>query len=74
MPDGLIDARLTGINSSVADITSQRDDLQFRAASLEALYRAQFNGLETLIAQLNTTQSFLNAALTNFIEPLSFKK
>lgn len=72
--DGLIDARLTGINSSVADITNQREDLQFRALSLEALYRAQFNGLETLIAQLNTTQSFLNVALTNFIEPLSFRK
>lgn len=72
--DGLIDTRLTGINASVADITSQREALQLRATSLEALYRAQFNNLETLIAQLNTTQTFLNAALTNFIEPLSFRK
>ena len=68
--DGLIDTRLTGINASVADITNQREALQLRATSLEALYRAQFNNLETLIAQLNTTQTFLNAALTNFIEPL----
>ena len=72
--DGLIDTRLTGINASVADITNQREALQLRATSLEALYRAQFNNLETLIAQLNTTQTFLNAALTNFIEPLSFRK
>ena len=72
--DGLIDTRLTGINASVADITSQREALQLRATSLEALYRAQFNNLETLISELNTTQSFLNAALTNFIEPLSFRK
>jgi flagellar hook-associated protein 2 len=72
--DGLVDARLTGITASIADITSQREALQLRATSLEALYRAQFNNLETLIAQLNTTQTFLNAALTNFIEPLSFRK
>jgi len=72
--DGLIDARLDGLTSSVADITSQREALQLRADALEKRYRNQFNGLETLISQLNTTQSFLTAALSQFVEPLSFKK
>ena len=67
--DGLIEARLDGLNSSVEDLTSQRDALELRAAALEKRYRAQFNGLETLIAQLNTTQTFLNQALSGFVEP-----
>ena len=30
--------------------------------------------LETLISQLNTTQSFLTTALSQFVKPLAFKK
>jgi len=72
--DGLVDARLDGLQSSITDITSQREALQLRADALEKRYRNQFTGLETLISQLNTTQSFLTAALSQFVEPLSFKK
>ena len=72
--DGLIDAKLDGLSSSVADITSQREALALRADALEKRYRNQFNGLETLISQLNTTQSFLTTALSQFVKPLAFKK
>ncbi|MGB1617008.1 MAG: flagellar filament capping protein FliD, partial [Pseudomonadales bacterium] len=72
--DGLVDARLDGLQSSIADITSQRETLDLRAQALEKRYRGQFNGLETLISQLNTTQSFLTTALSQFVKPLSFKK
>ena len=72
--DGLVDARLDGLNSSIKDITSQRETLQLRSESLEKRYRNQFNGLETLISQLNTTQSFLTTALSQFVKPLAFKK
>jgi flagellar hook-associated protein 2 len=72
--DGLLDARLDGLNSSVADIANQRESLAQRADALEKRYRNQFNGLETLISQLNTTQSFLTTALSQFVDPLSFKK
>jgi len=37
--------------------------------ALEARYRKQFNGLETLISQLNGTQTFLNSALSGFVDP-----
>jgi flagellar hook-associated protein 2 len=67
--DGLIEARLDGLNSSVKDLISQRDALELRANALEKRYRAQFNGLETLIAQLNTTQTYLSQALSGFVEP-----
>ena len=72
--DGLIDARLDGIAKSVEDITDQRATLALRVDALENRYRNQFNGLETLISQLNTTQSFLTTALSQFVDPLSFKK
>ena len=66
---GLIEARLDGLNSSVEDLSDQRDALEIRAAALERRYRTQFNGLETLISQLNTTQTYLSQALTGFVEP-----
>ena len=72
--DGLIDAKLDGLNARVLDITSQRETLTLRADALERRYRNQFNGLETLISQLNTTQSFLTTALSQFVDPLSFRK
>ena len=72
--DGLVDARLDGLQSSISDITNQREALELRAQSLEKRYRSQFNGLETLISQLNTTQSFLTTALSQFVDPLSFRK
>ena len=72
--DGLVDARLDGLQSSITDITNQRETLELRAQSLEKRYRTQFNGLETLISQLNTTQSFLTTALSQFVDPLSFRK
>jgi flagellar hook-associated protein 2 len=72
--DGLIDAKLDGLANSVSDITSQRESLALRADALEKRYRNQFNGLEILISQLNTTQSFLTTALNQFVDPLSFRK
>jgi len=72
--DGLIDAKLDGLANSVTDITSQRESLELRAGALEKRYRNQFNGLETLISQLNTTQSFLTTAFNQFVDPLSFRK
>lgn len=66
--DGLLDARTSGINSSIEDLTEQRNALELRASSLERRYRDQFNGLEQLIAQFTATQSFLTQALGNFVE------
>ena len=67
--DGLIDARLDGLNNSIKDIEKQMDALDLRASALEKRYREQFNGLETLISSLNTTQTYLSQALSGFVEP-----
>ena len=71
---GPLESRIKGLADSVSDIAEQREALQRRVSSLESRYRQQFNGLETLISQLNTTQSFLTTALSQFVDPLSFKK
>ena len=67
--DGLIEAKIEGLEKSVNDIGDQRERLDYRAVALEARYRKQFNGLETLISQLNGTQTFLNSALSGFVDP-----
>ena len=66
--DGLIQARIEGIEKSIDDLDDRREDLQFRADRLESQYRSQFNGLELLIAEFTATQSFLTQALGNFVE------
>lgn len=71
---GLLEARTDGLDTSIEDLEAQRLALQNRANRLEEIYRQQFNGLETLISQLNATQNFLTTALSGFVEPLSFKK
>ena len=72
--NGLVEARLTGLAASVKDVTASRQALSDRADNLEALYSNQFNNLETLIAGINDTGSFLNQALSGFVAPLSFVK
>ena len=72
--DGIVEARLTGLAASVKDIADSRLSLGERASNLESIYRNQFNGLETLISNINKTSSFLTTALAGFVKPLSFKK
>ena len=62
--DGLIDAKTDGLNSSIADITEQRAALNERLANYEARLLSQFNAMDTLVAQLNTTSSFLTNQLS----------
>ena len=67
--DGIIDSRVDGLNSSISDIAKANVQLEYRAELLEKRYREQFNGLETLISGLTTTQSFLTQALSGLVQP-----
>lgn len=67
--DGIIDSRVDGLNSSISDIADANVQLEYRAELLEKRYREQFNGLETLISGLTTTQSFLTQALSGLVDP-----
>ncbi|RZT09032.1 flagellar hook-associated protein 2 [Duganella sp. CF402] len=56
---GAIASRTTGLNNTVKDITKQRDTFSARLVDVEARYRAQYTALDTSIASMNSTASFL---------------
>nr|WP_267877429.1 flagellar filament capping protein FliD [Duganella flavida] len=56
---GAIASRTTGLNNSVKDVQKQRDAFSSRLTDIEARYRAQYSALDTSIASMNTTASFL---------------
>jgi len=61
--DGLIDSKTDGINASLDDISKQREDLAIRLESLESRLIKQFSAMDSLVAQLNSTSSFLSNQL-----------
>ena len=60
---GLLDSRETTLNSRIRDLEDDRADIQFRLQRKEAALVQQFSALDALIAQLNTTSSFLSSQL-----------
>lgn len=64
---GLFTARNDGLTSETKNIDTRVDALNARMEAIETRYRAQFTALESTIASLNTTSSFL----TQQIEALS---
>ena len=63
--DGIIDARSDGLQNRLDKIDDQRDLLSRRMASLEARLNAQFTAMDILVAQLQSTGSFLTQQLDN---------
>ena len=60
---GVITSRTKGLNDTVKDIAAQREKFATRLVDVEARYRKQYSALDTLIASMNTTQSFLTQQL-----------
>jgi len=68
--DGLLDSnkgsitqRTDSLNKRISDLSDQMDALDRRMEALEARYTAQFTAMDTLVAQLNSTSSYLASAL-----------
>jgi len=66
--DGALDSRTDGLQDRVDDIEDRREILDRRMAALEARFRSQFNALDGLLAQLQTTSSFLTQQLASLPE------
>lgn len=66
--DGALDSRTDGIQDRIEDIADRREALDYRMELLEARYRAQFNALDSLLAQLQTTSDFLTQQLASLPE------
>ncbi|SER24650.1 flagellar hook-associated protein 2 [Nitrosomonas sp. Nm51] len=65
MLDGkLIDNRIEGINAKIDDINDQRESLIRRLDDVEKRIRAQFSALDTMIASMTQTSTFLQQQLS----------
>ncbi len=70
--DSMIDMRTKGIDSSLDNITSQREQMELRLSSMEARYIAQFTSLDLIVSQMQATSSYLTQqleALPGFYTP-----
>ncbi|MFA5940111.1 MAG: flagellar filament capping protein FliD [Sinimarinibacterium sp.] len=61
---GQLDAKTDSANARLKDLTQQEDALARRMESLEARYTRQFTALDSLIAQMNATSSYLTQQLS----------
>lgn len=64
-PDGLLDGREAGANARLEALEPQRERVNTRAAALEARLNSQFAAMDALVAQLQTTGTYLNQQLAN---------
>jgi flagellar hook-associated protein 2 len=62
---GLIAARSQGLSASIQSLGKQSDAISSRLTQIEARYRRQFSSLDTLIAGMTTTSTFLEQQLAN---------
>jgi len=61
--DGLIDNRVNGIGASITTLDDQRTRMEQQLTITEARLRAQFTSLDTLMASLSTTSTYLTQQL-----------
>jgi flagellar hook-associated protein 2 len=61
--DGPLATRTEGINSSIKRLDKQAEAIQVRLVSIEVRYRAQFTRLDTLLASMSSTSSYLSQQL-----------
>jgi flagellar hook-associated protein 2 len=66
---GLFDTRTSGIQGRVDGIADDREALNRRLDALESRYRAQFNALDSLLAELQSTGDFVAQQLANIPLP-----
>lgn len=69
--NGLLSSRTDGINKSIKDIDKQREALSLRLTAIEKRYRAQFTALDSLVASMQQTSSFLTQQLASLTKASS---
>lgn len=62
-PVGQLVDRTNSVSQSIKDIGTRRDIINARLVGTEQRYRNQFNALDTLVASMTTTSSFLTQQL-----------
>ena len=62
--NGVISSRSDGLSSSVKMMSRQIDSFETRLTSIEKTYRAKFTALDTAMASMSTTSSYLTQQLS----------
>jgi flagellar hook-associated protein 2 len=62
--DGALSSRTEALNRESREIGVERDAVDRRMETVEARYQAQFSALDRLLAQLQSTSSFLTQQLS----------
>jgi flagellar hook-associated protein 2 len=63
--DGLIAGRTKSLNDHLKNIDDQRTELNRRMSQMETDYRRQFTALDSMMAQMQSTSSFLTQQLAS---------
>ncbi len=63
--EGALETRLDSFEGRLEEINDRRESLELRWEALEERYRQQFNTLDILLANLNSTSTFLQNQLDN---------
>lgn len=62
---GILAQRVSGLEATNADIKAQREKLNLRIESMTTRLYSQFNAMDTLVAQLSNTSSWLENTLSS---------
>ncbi len=62
---GILAQRVSGLEATTADIKAQREKLELRIESMTARLYSQFNAMDTMVAQLSNTSSWLESTLSS---------
>jgi flagellar hook-associated protein 2 len=62
--DGVFDSRTASLKSSIDVINDRREELNTRLATLQARYTKQFNALDSLLSQMQSTSNLLTQQLS----------
>ncbi|MCF6783150.1 flagellar filament capping protein FliD [Stutzerimonas stutzeri] len=62
---GILAQRVSGLETTTADIKAQREKLALRIESMTARLYSQFNAMDTMVAQLTNTSSWLESTLSS---------
>ncbi|WP_296217188.1 flagellar filament capping protein FliD [Pseudomonas sp. UBA2684] len=62
---GVLEQRMTGLQSTLTDIDTQRETLARRVEMMQTRLFAQFNAMDALVGQLNQTSERLTQSLAN---------
>lgn len=63
--DGLVAGKVDSLNQRVSSLDKRTEALETRMTSIEARYRAQFTLLDTTIASMNATSTYLKQQLSS---------